>query len=693
MNPLSKRAFKRGLLFCVIILSFLAIQYFLYQSNLLELPEKNLFLFLALQLDFLLLLFLLYLIFRYLYKIFWNIRGKKISKSLKFKLLLVYALSIGFTAFVLILGSFLFLKEGLDYWLEEFSALRISSQLLQREDILKETEADLLKKALQIKENYLEKTESIKSKDLRERYRYFLGLDSIEIYTLQGELYKKTYSDEVTERPGIPPTLITELLREKKSQSSLQTLGSKLLLRVFLPFQPKQGETLILAVGKVIEPNKLKEFAQKEKRLSKSLQVFLLFSIALIFLLVLFLGIWVGNKLGKSLTEPLQTLVLATQKLSHRDFRLDDLLVETSQEDELAQLMTAIKKMAEEIKRYETTLRKYNEYLKGVLNALPVGILILKEKGEPLFVNEQLHKILKEYHYQDPLEFYTELHLDEPFQELEVEQSFYRVYTLTREGRELFLGVTFMKLDLFNELLKLMIIEDLEEKEALKRLSLWKEVAVRIAHEIKNPLTPIKLSVERLKRRLSEDLPEEKREILEKTITLVNRYVEELRKLAYDLYYFSKRPVFEKREVNLQGNIEEVLELYLSAYPEVEIRFEVNLEEEPLLQADPFQLKRVWINLLENSLKAMGEKGAILLSLYAEGERLKVSYEDSGPGLKEELMEALNQEEMGELQKIGTGLMIMTSIVKLLGGSLRVEKRKEGGSRFLLEFPWKKEAS
>lgn len=676
---------KKFLLFIFVIFFIITLQYFLYKSDFFPLPEKNLFLFFVLQIDFILLLLLLYLIFRYLYKIFWSISGRKISRSLKFKLFMVYFLSISFTAIILVAGSLFFLKEGMDYWFKEFSALKISTHLLKREDWLKDLEADLLSKALEIREKYIEKTDKIQSSDLREKYRYFMGLDSIEVFTLQGELYKKTYSSYITTKPGISPSIIENLLKEKKSQSLIQPINSHLLVRVFLLVNDKTGKPYILAVGKIFDPNKLSEFTKDEKKISKSFQVFLIASLSLLFLLVLFIGIWVGNKLGKTLTEPLQTLILATQKISHRDYRLDDLPLKNFQEDEISQLIQAFKKMAEEIKRYETALRKYNQYLRGVLNSLPEGILILKEKGEILFANDQFNHFLSTFNFKNYQEFCEELSIDTYFDNLEIEQSFYKTITLSKAGREIHLGITFMKLELLNEILKLLIIENLEEKETLKRLSLWREVAVMLAHEIKNPLTPIKLSVERLQRKLREDLPQEKREFLEKTVSLINKYVEELKKLAYDLYYFSNKQVPEKEKLSVIENLEEVAELYRSAYPDLHI----NLigSKETKIWADPFQLKRIWINLFENSLKAMNEKGKIEVKIVEKEDKVSIIYEDSGFGLEEEIIRAFNKGDPSDLKKIGTGLLVISSIMKLHGGRILAENREEGGSRFILEFP------
>ncbi len=496
---------------------------------------------------------------------------------------------------------------------------------------------------------------------------------------------KRLYSSEIPYKPGIPPSIIEDLLNEKKSQSFIQPINSKLLIRVFLLTNDKNGKPYILSVGKIFDPNLLREYTKKEKKLTQSFHLFLILSLSLLFLLVLFLGIWVGNKLGKTLTEPLQTLILATQKITHRDYRLDDLPLETSQDDEISQLIQAFKKMAEEIKRYETTLRKYNQYLRGVLNALPVGILILKENGELLFANEQFNRFLSEFNFRNYQEVCEKLSVDEYFNTLEVEQSFYKNLTLSRGERELHLGITFMKLELFNEFLKLLILENLEEKETLKRLSLWREVAVMLAHEIKNPLTPIKLSVERLYKRLKDDLPEEKREFLKNTLSLVNKYVEELKKLAYDLYYFSNKQIPEKKEINLRENLKEVVELYSSAYPEVQI--ELTGKDISIL-ADPFQLKRIWINLFENSIKAMNEKGRIKIELSEKNDKVFIIFEDSGCGLDEEIVSALNKGDLGNLKKLGTqGLLIISSIMKLHNGKIFAENKKEGGSCFILEFP------
>lgn len=632
---------------------------------------------------------MLYLIFRYLFRIFLEIKARKISRSLKYKLFTLYMLSLTFPTIILTLGGIYFLKKGLDYWLEEVASARIISEILKEEDFLKEEEAYLLMMAYKIRDEYISKVENIRNKDLRERYRYLSRLDSVEVYTLNGELYRKTYSPEITSKLGISLKIIETLMQDKKPQIQLQPFGSTLIMRAFIPVQDAKGNTYVLATGKIIEKELLLRKDILSQLESKEFTYFIILSLAIIFFLVLFLGVWVGDKLGRRLTEPLQSLIIATQKISRREYSLEDLPSPPDQEDEIATLIKSFRNMAEELKKYEERLKKYNEYLRTVLETLPVGILILKENFDLLFVNKTLKSWITSLKIENPSYFVDLFGLKDYLKGLDLHQNFYKVFNLRTGDKELSFGITFMKLQLPEEWLYLLIIENLEEKETLKRLSLWREVAVKIAHEIKNPLTPIKLSIERLKKRLSEDLPPEKKELLEKTVSVINTYIEELRKLAQDFYYFSQRSVFERTEVDLLQNLKEVLELYKLSYPEININLKIESisGENIVIKSDPFQLKRVWINLLDNSIKAMNEKGNINIIISTTNGEIRIVYEDEGQGMDEKLCEAFNKRNFEELRKIGTGLFIVTGIIELSNGKIKVEKSERGGTRFLINLP------
>lgn len=600
---------------------------------------------------------------------------------------MLYFFSIFFTAVFLVFGTFFVFKKSWEYWLEEFSSEKIITLLLKEEDLIKDEEGELLQKAIRIKEEYISRTDAIRSKDLRERFRYFLQLDSIEIFTYEGLLFKKTYSSEITERLGIPPSILNEIIKQKKPLTQIQPYKTKLVLRVYIPVKSKSGTSYILAVGKVVDPEKLKGFPKNERIILKTVNIFIILTFLMVLFLVIFLGIWVGNKLGKSLSEPLQNLILATQKISQRDFNLSELLSTSSQEDEIYQLFKSFKYMAEEIRKYEETLKKYNEYLVGVLNSLPVGIIIYKSNLEVLFLNENLKKFLKEQNFEGVQSLTEVFGIESFFQNLGVKDKHYQVLSIERGDKEVSVGITYMKLERFGEPLLLLIIENLEEKELLKRLSLWREVAVKLAHEIKNPLTPIRLSIERLMKRIHHELTPESKKLLEQTVSIIVKYVEELRKLALDFYYISQRPYFEKTQVHLIENFIEVIELYKMAYPEINFIVEKAEDREILIQGDPFQLKRVWINLIENSIKAMKEKGDIEIVFWEEGQRIYINYQDRGEGMNDELIDAFNTGDFSKLQRVGTGLLIIKGVIELHKGKIWAERSLQGGTKFTIELP------
>jgi len=669
-----------------LIVITLWLEFNIFDFSFFSLSQKNVLVFLLFQLNLIFILVLLYFIFRYVFKIFWEIQVGKISKSIKFKLFATYFISIIFPSLILILGSFFFFKKTLDYWIKEFFEERVISQFMKAEDYYKETERYLLIKGQEIIKDYILKTEKIRSKDLREKYRYFSDLDSIEIYNYAGERYKKTYSSNISEKLGIPPSILEKLKKEKIPVTQISIIDSKVLLRVFIPCKDKYGNEWILATGKILN---LQKFAESksfpEKKYFQVFKKFLLMAGISVFLLVIFVGIWVGSKIGRNLTEPLRNLVLATQKISQKDYQIEESKLTSSSEDEIGILMKSFKDMVKKIKEYEEEMKKYNEYLISILNHLPVGILIFDSNFQIKYLNESLKKFLTNYGFESVEELLNYLDFYNLVHTLDLEVPFYKVFEFNKETKEIFLGLTILKLNLFREENLMVILENLEEKENLKRLSIWKEVAMRIAHEIKNPLTPIKLSVERLRKKLEKSLEGENKETLLKTTEIIEKYVEELRKLATDFYYFSKKPILNLEKSSLLENIIEVVNLYELAYPEV--KFIIEADDDGECVFDKFHFKRVWINLIDNSIKAMQEKGEIKFFLGRSDQQVIVKIVDNGKGISEDIIKKITEGDLVKLKELGTGLIMAYSIIKLHKGTFEIEKNEPSGTSIVIKIP------
>ncbi len=662
------------------------LEFNIFDFPFLSLSQKNILLFLLFQLNLISILVLLYFIFRYLFKIFWEIKVKKISKSIKVKLFSIYFISIIFPSLILILGSFFFFKKTLDYWIKEFFEEKVISQFMKAEDYYKEAERYLLQKGQEIINEYISEAEELKSKDLREKFRYFSDLDSIEIYNFSGQLYKKTYSSEIPGKLGIPPSILEKLKIEKIPVTQFSIIKSKLLLRVFITCKDKYGNEWILATGKVLN---LQKFAESEtfpeEKYFKTFKKFLLMAGISVLLLIVFVGIWVGSKIGRNLTEPLQNLILATQKISQKDYQIEEIPLTSFSEDELGILVNSFKEMVKKVREYEEEMIRYNEYLISILNHLPVGILILDPNFQIKFLNENLKKFLESYEFNNIEELLNYLDLFNLLHTVDLESPFYKIFEFTIGTKEIFLGLTLLKLNLFREENFMVILENLEEKENLKRLSIWKEVAVKIAHEIKNPLTPIKLSIERLRKRLGKNLEDSAKEVLFKTTEIIEKYVEDLRKLATDFYYFSKKPNLNLEKGSLLENLIEVVNLYELAYPEV--KFTIQADDDGECLFDKFHFKRVWINLIDNSIKAMQEKGEIKIFLSRENEEVVIKIIDTGEGIPEGIKTNIAEGDFMKLKEFGMGLIIAYSVVKLHKGIFQVERNNPSGTAIFIKIP------
>ncbi len=675
----------------LLILFYLAFSFWLefriFDFSFLSISEKNVLLFFLFHINLIFILILLYFIFRYLLKIFWELQIKKISKSIKVKLFIIYFVSILFPSLILVLGSFLFFKKTLNYWVREFFEEKIISQFMKAQDYYKEVERDLLVKGQKIIKDYISKTEIIKSKVLREKYRYFYGLDSIEVFTFSGELYKKTYSSEISNKLGIPPSLLEKIIKENRPQTQISVIDSKSLVRVFIPCKDKYQRGLILSLGKILNFQKLVEVSTyPEKKYFNLFKKFLLMAGISTVLLITFVGIWIGSKLGRNLTEPLRNLVLATQKISKKDYELNDFPLTSISQDEIGTLVNSFKEMAQKLKEYEEEMKRYNEYLISILNHLPVGILIINTKFQIKYLNESLKTFIKIYQFKDIEELLNYLNISKYLHAIEEEAPFYKIFEFKKDEKEIFIGLTIFQLKLFKEENLMLILENLEEKENLKKLSIWKEVALRIAHEIKNPLTPIKLSIERIKKKVENNLDEETKKLFVRTTEIIEKYIEELRKLAEDFYYFSKKSSLNLEKGSLLENLIEVVNLYELAYPE--IKFVIKAEDDGECVFDKFQFKRVWINLIDNAIKAIKDKGEVKIFLSREDNYILIKIFDTGKGIPSEIKDRINQGDFIKLKELGTGLLMAYSIIQSHKGTLEVGEAEPKGTCFTIKIPY-----
>jgi two-component system nitrogen regulation sensor histidine kinase NtrY len=222
-----------------------------------------------------------------------------------------------------------------------------------------------------------------------------------------------------------------------------------------------------------------------------------------------------------------------------------------------------------------------------------------------------------------------------------------------------------------------------------ERVSAWKDIAQRLAHEIKNPLTPIKLSAERLRRKYekeSGDFPE----VLESAVRTITREVDHLSGLLTEFRDFARLPFPQPRRVSLQLIIEDVLEIHRRANIEVTLE---DIDGDTQVYVDPAQFRQVLGNLVKNSVEAIGDNPGELRFhshiLSASGKRFqRITVQDNGAGIPEEqLKEIFNPYFTTKGDGTGLGLAIVQRIIQDHNGEIRVESEPGEGCRFYIDLP------
>jgi len=242
------------------------------------------------------------------------------------------------------------------------------------------------------------------------------------------------------------------------------------------------------------------------------------------------------------------------------------------------------------------------------------------------------------------------------------------------------------------EISYLLTFDDLSDLEKAQRLAAWREVARRIAHEVKNPLTPIQLSAQRLRRRFMDRLSrEEDANVFEECTQVIIRQVEEMKKLVDEFSQFARLPEIKPRPEDFVSFLEESLTLFRQAHKEVGFKLKI-IDRPPVFSFDPEQMRRVLTNILDNAVAAMNCRGEIKIVLQTDelaGLRLTIS--DTGPGISPEILDRIFDPQVtGKEGGQGLGLAIVKTIVNDHGGFIKARNAPTGGATFTLELPLRK---
>ena len=221
----------------------------------------------------------------------------------------------------------------------------------------------------------------------------------------------------------------------------------------------------------------------------------------------------------------------------------------------------------------------------------------------------------------------------------------------------------------------------------------WQEVARRIAHEIKNPLTPIKLSAQRLQRRLSK-LGGEEGALIDECTTTIVKHTDELKEMVNEFSNFARFPEISPAPHQINEAVQEVISLYQQAHPDLKLITQLE-EKLPIFEFDRDQIKRVIVNLMDNSIAALVSSSNIenatieVQTSYNDNLKMAIiSVKDNGPGMADDVKGRLFEPYFSTKREgTGLGLAIAKRIVNDHDGFIRVQSSIGAGTKFLIEIP------
>ncbi|MBZ5562766.1 MAG: HAMP domain-containing protein [Acidobacteriia bacterium] len=498
--------------------------------------------------------------------------------------------------------------------------------------------------------------------------------------------------------------------------------NTDLFLAAYPVFGPR-GERLGAVVSARHLPTNVKQMADEIQREAhkydelsherKAVKRNYLSMLWLLTLIILFAATWFALFLAKQVTVPIQALVEATHEisggnLSHR--------VAARADDELGKLILSFNEMTRQLEenRYALEqaaldLQKANRELEerthtteAILANIPTGVISLDRQGQVTQVNATVERMLGTERVKSARTL-ADVFSAEDFREISrLLRRATRQGVITRQielemgGRRVSIALTISSVRApHGPVGTLLVLEDLSELLRAQRATAWQEVAQRIAHEIKNPLTPIQLSTDRIRRLIERAAPNAVSEDLVNAVgdsaALVSREVETLKHLVDEFATLARFPASRPEPSALNPIVEKALDIFDGRLDGITLYRDL-APDLPLVQADGEQLKRAVVNLIDNAAEAL-ERSAlkeirVRTGHDTERDVVELVVADSGPGIPPEAKERLFLPFFSTKRRgTGLGLAIVSRIVSEHNGTIRVEENSPSGTRFVIELP------
>ena len=585
------------------------------------------------------------------------------------------------------------------------NSARAIGQELFREDMLIPEQRDLLVAAMD-----------------RKRMEY--GVAGIEVFSTKMETLTKALDADVPAGVLDLPVsqLVLQVINGKQEFTSVQEAQTGRLVRAGIPVasSSRRGELEGVVVVETYVPESLltkmegigRQYAEYKqmKAMKNPIKAGAYLFVAVVTVLILFSATWFGFYVARSITVPIQRLAEATEAIAQGDLSVK---IDAKATDEIGVLIDSFNRMTQDLQGSKSKLEEANlslrntnteldrrrAYIETVVDTIAAGLLSIDRNGVITTFNPSGERILglaaDRFRGRSANEAFKEFGLD-LFQ-----TAYDRMLANDRDdlaldgqldvqGKLVTIGLngSRMRDEASKDLGFVLIFEDLTELIKAQKVAAWQEVARRVAHEIKNPLTPIQLSAQRLRKKFFEKAPDLDQVFDEATNVIINE-VGSLKHMLDEFSKFARLPTPQMARQSLHDVMQEVFALYRAAHKDIDLLVDLDADLPPV-NFDREQLKRVFVNLFDNAIQAMNQKGRLWVRTKYDTKRKRavVTVADEGPGIAPEDQERLFVPYFTR-KKTGTGLglAIVRRIITDHEGQIQAGNNQPNGAVFTFDLP------
>ena len=673
----------------------------------------NIILFLLINLNLILLALLVFLVTRNLVKLVFERRRGILWSRLRTRLVLAF---IGLTLFPSAL--LFFVAEGfLNAAIESWFGVRVESSLEGSLDVAQTYYQFAANNALHFareigqevdRQGLWSANKRAELQRLVQGKRSEFNLAGVEVIAPDHASLARASSPDLS--AGAPPEeadVLADLLRGEEIART-HPFGKGDIVRAGVPVRNNGGAIVgAIAVDYVVPRNvskKARDIARaydEYRRLEGMKQPIkneYILTLALITLVVIFSATWFGLQQAKSITIPLQRLAEGTREVAQGNW---DYRIEAGGDEETAVLVDSFNQMTADLQQINSQLVERRKYVENILANITAGVVSFSQSGAITMLNRAAERMLGLH-----LAHVRGKHWSEVFQDPQLRKVGEVIAEALSSSREVERQIKLTGGDHIRTALVsaapltddadeprglMLFFEDVTHLLRVQRMEAWREVARRLAHEIKNPLTPIQLSAQRLRKRYASELGKQDPTVFDECTRTIIAQVEELKRLVNEFSTFARLPSVELAAHDLNAVVEEALVLFRQGHPQIVFEFR-SQSDLPEVELDREAIKRALINMLDNAVSACqgtpGGRIEICTSHVAARGVVRLEIADNGSGMSREVKLRLFEPYFSTKKEgTGLGLAIVSAIVADHQAYIRVQDNQPRGSRFIIDFP------